>query len=128
MARLVDALFEGNLDLSLTRQDEVSEAAGVLALIEIREPVADAGANQTVATTGAEAAVTLNAGGSQAFEGRDIALYHWSLSESAVPPQGNAGSDRTVTIAGDEGAVVLDASGSQAFGDSEIVHYRWDEQ
>ena len=127
MARLVEALQEGNLDLSLTRQDEVAEAAGVLALVEIREPVAVAGTDQTVTTLGAEGVVTLDASGSQAFEGRDIDFYHWRLQGSATPPQGNAGSDRSVTIAGDEGPVVLDASASQSFGDSEIVRYRWDE-
>jgi hypothetical protein len=77
MTLLLDALHEGNLDLALTRQDEVAEAASQLALLEIQKPAAHAGADQTVNTTETEAVVTLDARASQAFEGRDIRFYHW---------------------------------------------------
>lgn len=128
LIRLFDALIEENLDLALTRQDEVAEAADRLAMVEIAEPVANAGADRTMTTTGAEGTLALDGSASQAFEGRTIRRYHWSLRESATAPTGNAGADRTIVIAGDEGPVALDASGSQASGGGTIVRYRWDER
>lgn len=129
VAALLVALRDaaGN-DVLLTRQAEAAEAARVLAGVALQSPVADAGAGQSVSTSGSEATVSLDASGSQAFAGRTITSYRWSLLGSDQSPIAEAGPSRSVTTAGDEASVALDAGGSRAFGGRTVQRYHWDEQ
>lgn len=114
-------LQEGaSLDLLLTQQASVSEAARELSEIVLQAPVANPGSGQKVAAVDGKATVLLDASKSQAFGGLGVARYHWRLS-----PLADAGSDRTVAAVGGEATVELDASGSQAFGEI-VARYRWD--
>jgi hypothetical protein len=129
VAALLVALHDGmGLDTLLNRQDAVAAAARELSAIVIQAPVADAGPDQIVTTSGNDGAVTLDASASRAFGGRQIKSYRWDVKTSAQPPVADAGPDRTVTTPDSEATVALDASGSRASGGKEIARYRWDEK
>lgn len=124
------SLQEGaEIDLLLTREDAVAEAARELSEVVLQPPLADAGPDRTVTTPGDTATLVLDASGSQAFGDHEIDRYQWELAESHIrSPVADAGPDRTVITPSDGIVVALDASGSQAFGDRQIVRYRWDKR
>ena len=129
VANLLEALKQGEgLDILLTRQDELAEAARELSEIVLQPPVAEAGPGEvTVPTPGDTGTVTLDAANSRAFGGREIVRYHWILGEGYVrPPVADAGGDRTLSTSGDETTLKLDASGSRAFDEREVERYYWD--
>ena len=62
----------------ISNQGDVNEAARRLAMVELQDPVADPGRDQSVSSSEGRAVVNLDASASQAFDGRVIARYHWS--------------------------------------------------
>lgn len=60
---------------------DVANAANNLAQVVFPPPRADAGDDQTIVTPGAEAVVTLDAGGSVAGEGHEIVRYRWEKEQ-----------------------------------------------
>ncbi len=88
VSRLLETISSGpapdedqsaHIDLILTRQAAVAEAARELAEVVLRAPEAEAGTDVTVTAHEGEATVPLDASGSRAFEGRDIVRYRWDL-------------------------------------------------
>lgn len=130
VSALLNALRQGeDIDILLTRQDQLAEAARELSELVIQLPVAEAGTNQIVITDGVTATVALDASASEVFGGSEITAYHWRLVASQIqPPVAEAGADRTVFTSGDEAALELDATSSTAFGGRDIVQYRWDKK
>lgn len=79
---LLSSLQAGEgLDILLTRQAAVSEAARELSEVVIQPPIADAGEDQSVTVSGDEATVELDASKSQVFGGRTIVKYRWTHTE-----------------------------------------------
>ena len=85
VAALLDALRDGmGLDTLLARQGAVAEAARELSEVALQPPeppIADAGPDRVVLTSGKTAITTLDATSSQAFEGRKIERYRWEKKE-----------------------------------------------
>jgi hypothetical protein len=85
VAALLDALRDGmRLDTLLARQGAVAEAARELSEVTLQPPeppMADAGPDRVVLTSGETAITNLDASGSQAFEGREIERYRWEKKE-----------------------------------------------
>ena len=83
VADLLATLQHGeDLNILLTRQDELAEAARELSEIVLQPPMAEAGPGEiSVPTPGDNATVTLDASGSQAFGGREIVRYRWDKKE-----------------------------------------------
>jgi len=81
VAALLDALRDGmGLDTLLARQGAVAEAARELSEVALQPPeppIADAGPDHTVVTSGAEAIAPLDASGSRAYGGREVVRYRW---------------------------------------------------
>lgn len=128
VADLLDVVEAGLTPDILTRQDEVAEAARELAEVVLTMPLAEAGPSQTVAATGDEAAIRLDASASRAFGGRSIALYRWGLKESIAAPVADAGASATISTNNDETSVLLDGSGARASAGATITRYIWDKK
>lgn len=125
---LQDAVRSGVTGDILTRQDQVAEAARELSEVILTIPLAEAGGSQTVAVTGEEGVVRLDASASHAFGGRAIALYRWGLKESIAAPVANAGANAVISTNGDESTVRLDGSGARASTGAVITKYIWDKK
>ena len=82
VSALLERIRQGaGMDVLLTAQAAVSEAARELSEIALRAPEADAGGDITVTAREGEATVTLDASGSRAFEGREVVRYRWDVRE-----------------------------------------------
>ncbi|GAM10170.1 hypothetical protein OR1_02458 [Geobacter sp. OR-1] len=128
VVRLQDAVESGLAADILTRQDEVAEAARELSEVVLILPLAVAGGGETVAVTGEEGIVSLDASTSHGFGGRTIALYQWDLKESIAAPVANAGTGATISTNNDETPILLDASGAKASAGAVITKYIWDKK
>jgi hypothetical protein len=79
---LRQALFEGvTVEVLITRQVEVTEAARQLSQVIFRSPTADAGADQSVQADDDQAQVTLDASKSQAHNEQKIVSYRWDKEQ-----------------------------------------------